>query len=179
VTVRALPASTVKLFLMTVRRTITAVWLAVMLAGPAQAAASPVRAPTAKALVSAATVAGERYWGAVPCNGRVTVLARQSLAPGVDPSTDAWVTFTTPLGANDLSAPAAEYGSCTIALARWRWPTASSMVEDWDLLCTTMTHELGHLLGHPHDATPGSVMAPVFTDRSNEPSVCRSARPHR
>ncbi|MEP6954911.1 MAG: matrixin family metalloprotease [Solirubrobacteraceae bacterium] len=163
---------------MTVRRIIFAVWLALVLAAPATAGAAG-RPQSAGALVRAATAAGERYWGAVPCTGGVAVIARQPLAAGVDRFTDAWVTFETPLGANDLSAPAADYTRCTIALARWRWPTASSMAQDWDLLCTTITHELGHLLGHPHDATPGSVMAPVFTDRSTEPAVCRSARPHR
>jgi hypothetical protein len=51
------------------------------------------------------------------------------------------------------------------------------MRADWGIFCATMVHEQGHLLGRPHDETPGSVMAPVFTDYSSVPASCRAARP--
>lgn len=129
-------------------------------------------------VVLAAAVA-ERFWGAVPCGGQITVLAYSPLAPGLSPSTDGWVTFNSSLGPNDLQAPAGTYTQCTISLAAWRWPTRTAEEEDWNMFCLTVTHEMGHLLGHPHSLLPGSVMAPVFTDESNVPSICRATRPPR
>jgi hypothetical protein len=130
-------------------------------------------------MINAAAAIAQRYWGAVPCGGHVTIVAFRPLSSGAEAGTDAWVTFSSPLGANNLSAPAATYTSCTIAFGRSRWPTTASLHEDWDMLCMTMVHELGHLLGHAHDLTPGSVMAPIFTDYSGEPSLCRTGRPIR
>jgi Matrixin len=126
--------------------------------------------------VLATTVAG-RYWGAVPCHGRFAVLADRPLAPGLDPTTDGWATFNSPLGQNNLEAPASTYTHCVISLAHWQWPTRTAIESDWNMFCLTVIHEMGHLLGHPHSSTPGSVMAPMFTDESSVPPICRATRP--
>ncbi len=129
-------------------------------------------------LATAAKVAAQ-YWGATPCAGRITFITRQPRAAGLEANSSAWVTFASPLGANNLAAPAESYTDCTIAFARWRWPTAASMRQDWAMFCTTMVHEWGHLLGRPHDTTPGSVMVPVFTDYSSVPPLCSASTPRR
>jgi hypothetical protein len=123
-----------------------------------------------------ATAVAERYWGAVPCGGQIAALAELPVAPGLDPTTDGWATFNSSLGANNLQAPASTFTQCTISLARWQWPTRMAMWRDWNMLCLTVVHETGHLLGHPHSLVPGSVMAPVFTDESNVPPICRRER---
>jgi Matrixin len=123
----------------------------------------------------AATLA-ERYWNAVPCGDQVAVLAAQPLPAGTDSTTDGWVTFESSLGADDLQAPAGTYTGCTISLARWQWPTRARQAGDWNMLCLTVVHEMGHLLGHPHSLAPGSVMAPVFTDEQDVPTICRENR---
>jgi hypothetical protein len=148
------------------------------------AAASPRRRTTARRAalgvagdpLTLATTLAERYWGSTPCSGQISVRAEQPLAAGLEATTDGWVTFASSLGPNDLQAPASTYTACTISLAHWQWPTRVEMAADWNMFCLTVVHEMGHLLGYQHSLTPGSVMAPVFTDESDVPAICSDAR---
>ena len=144
--------------------------------GPTAARSADPAAGAQSLMALAAAIAG-RYWHAVPCQGRVRIATQQAVPATLEPDSDAWVTFASSGGPNVLAAAPSSYTNCVIGLGSLRWPTTASMRSDWDLLCMTMTHEFGHLLGHVHDEAPASVMAAVFTDYSSEPQACRTTRP--
>jgi hypothetical protein len=96
-----------------------------------------------------ATEVAERYWGGVPCHGQVAYSWVSSL-PGDIESTAAW-NGSPPGSGGDYGAN----NSCAIVFST-AWPY------DWPRLCTAMTHEIGHLLGHPHASDPQDVMYPSY-----------------
>jgi hypothetical protein len=118
---------------------------ALALAVPADALAhrpAPIPAALARAVA---------YWGRpLPCH--VTVRAVASL-----PEEDTAFTLR---------------ASCTIELNAPYWGgTLGEAYTSWTEFCQTITHEVGHLLGHGHSIDPRSVMYPRLTER-NVPAPC-------
>jgi hypothetical protein len=87
------------------------------------------------------------YWGAMPCNGNVDV-SWQNLDPSINGVASWW-------------NPVAAYGN---ASANSDCSISMNLAQDysWPMLCTVVTHEIGHLTGHDHVTDQSNVMYPVY-----------------
>lgn len=120
---------------------------------PAAIAQAPVSAPAAQryavgspAMQVAQDLARE-HWGIDPCGGQVEVVWGED-----EPTINARAFWTNPVatyGAADRN------GACRIVLN-------ARLAFTWAKLCTVITHEYGHLAGHPHGADGADVMSPIY-----------------
>ena len=123
--------------------------LVLLLAGATSARAQSDQAfPIAGADFQRAQQIAQAHWGAVPCNGQVAFTWS-----GMEPLTNARATWSNP---TDAWNNAGANFDCRVAfntIARFDFP----------MLCTVMTHELGHLLGRAHDPNDGQLMSAIYS----------------
>jgi hypothetical protein len=137
--------------------------LAVLLAGstgaPAAHASSAEAFPVGGAEFQRAHAIAQAHWGAVPCQGAV-----RFEWVGLEPLTNARATWSNP---TDAWGNAAANFDCHVAF--------NALTQyDFAMLCTVLTHELGHLLGRQHDPQAGQLMSAIYTAPIRE---CSSAAP--
>ena len=143
---------------------VLAVAVCALAGGPALAAPAIPVSPQA---LQVAEAFAQLHWGAAPCAGAIAI-SWMTLPAG----TNATSTWTNPAG---QYADPSSNADCAIAFndsTNWDWPK----------LCSVVTHEFGHLLGHPHSSDLADVMypyylAPIAGCAQKRPRRLRGAKP--
>jgi hypothetical protein len=136
---------------------------ALLLPASAIAAApqSPVR-PTTNPVALALKLA-ERYWHGTPACGTPTILTSTRQLPS-----SAYESTTGPEPKSSVVEMWTETQKCTITINASLWPGWHQDDEFFQWFCDAMTHEVGHLFGHPDggQTDPASITYPFLSSAS-------------
>jgi matrixin len=113
-------------------------------AGPPPAIRFGVSGPA----VSTAEAIAARQWGTAACHGSVAIAWVPQAA-----QVNATSTWSNPW---DFYANPQDNEACRVDFN-------TTAFFDWPKFCTVLVHELGHLTGHRHSATPSDVMYPYYS----------------
>jgi hypothetical protein len=111
---------------------------------PAASASAAEPYPIGSPSWNAAVEASVAHWNATPCGGEIEYLW-SALPDGV-------MGYASWYRAGDAPEDASQFTSCRVELN-------PEMDLGPELFCTTVAHELGHLLGHDHVENPDDLMA--------------------
>jgi hypothetical protein len=136
---------------------------ALLLSASADAAApkSPVRQTTNP--VALALKLAERFWHGTPACGMPTILTSTRQLPG-----SAYESTTGPEPKSSVVEMWTETQRCTITINASLWPGWRQDDEFFQWFCDAMTHEVGHLFGHPDggQTDPASITYPFLSSAS-------------
>jgi hypothetical protein len=141
------------------------------------AAATPaqgqVRGASTDPVALALTLA-ERYWHGAPACGTPTILTSPHQLANSD-----YETVTSPEPKNTVVEMWTEVQDCTITINSSLWGSWYEDDESFQWFCDSMTHEMGHLFGHPDSGQtdPSLITYPFLSGTSpnfNSVPECRN-----
>jgi hypothetical protein len=118
----------------------------------------PTTNPVALALALA-----ERYWHGAPACGAPTIRTSPAQL-----ASSAYESTTSPEPKSSVVEMWTETQRCTITINASLWPGWHQDDEFFQWFCDAMTHEVGHLFGHPDSGqtNPASITYPFLTSAS-------------
>jgi hypothetical protein len=126
------------------------------------AAPKPVQHPSTDPVALALALA-ERYWHGAPACGTPTIRTSSAQLPS-----SAYESTTSPEPASSVVEMWTEVQRCTITINTSLWPGWHQDDEFFQWFCDSMTHEVGHLFGHPDSGqtNPASITYPFLSSAS-------------
>jgi hypothetical protein len=133
----------------------------------------PIQHPTTDPVALSLKLA-EQYWHGVPACGTPTIL----MSPHQLPNSD-YESVTSPEPKHSVVEMWTEVQKCTITINASLWGSWHQDDESFQWFCDAMTHEVGHLFGHPDggQTNPLSITYPFLNAASpnfNSVPECKS-----
>lgn len=147
---------------------------ALLLPASAMAAASrPAQPPTTNPVALSLQLA-ERYWQGTPACGTPTIVTSSQQLPDAG-----YESVTSPEPAKSVVEMWTDVQTCTITINASLWGSWHEDDEFFQWFCDAMTHEVGHLFGHPDggQTNPSSITYPFLSSTSpnfNSVPECQS-----